>query len=154
MQEYYGKLLEIQTAENMEEKEIEWKVDNKFQEIIEQGKADQKIITTTEIRKAIKGMKNKKVGEKNNWKAKWIKEGDWYWVGFPIVGGMDPPSYDFFQNPSPRRNRCPPTVQHPPPLKNEAPPIWKTTPHPLKHETPFYEMIPWKSTINNTLKSG
>ena len=148
MQEYYGKLLEIQTAENMEEKEIEWKVDNKFQEIIEQGKADQKIITTTEIRKAIKGMKNKKVGEKNNWKAKWIKEGDWYWAGFPIVGGMGPPSYDFFQNPTPPPTLCPP------PLKNEAPPIWKTTPHPLKHETPFYEMIPWKSTINNTLKSG
>ena len=109
MQEYYGKLLEIQTAENMEEKEIEWKVDNKFQEIIGQGKADQKIITTTEIRKAIKGMKNKKVGEKNNWKAKWIKEGDWYWAGFPIVGGHGPPIFWFFSKP-------------PPPLKNEAPP--------------------------------
>ena len=134
MQEYYGKLLEIQTAENMEEKEIEWKVDNKFQEIIEQGKADQKIITTTEIRKAIKGMKNKKVGEKNNWKAKWIKEGDWYWAGFPIVGGAWAPHLIiFFKTP---------------------PPTWKTTPHPLKHETPFYEMIPWKSTINNPLKSG
>ena len=153
MQEYYGKLLEIQTAENMEEKEIEWKVD-KFQEIIEQGKADQKIITTTEIRKAIKGMKNKKVGEKNNWKAKWIKEGDWYWAGFPIVGGAWAPHLMiFFKTPPPTKTDTPPWG-NPPPLKNEAPPIWKTTPHPLKHETPFYEMIPWKSTINNTLKSG
>ena len=133
MQEYYGKLLEIQTAENMEEKEIEWKVDNKFQEIIGQGKADQKIITTTEIRKAIKGMKNKKVGEKNNWKAKWIKEGDWYWAGFPIVGGMGPPSYDFFQNPSPHQNWCSPMGQPPPPhLKMKPPPHLKNNPPPIE----------------------
>ena len=123
MQEYYGKLLEIQTAENMEEKEIEWKVDNKFQEIIGQGKADQKIITTTEIRKAIKGMKNKKVGEKNNWKAKWIKEGDWYWAGFPIVGGHGPPIFWFFSKPlPPPKLMLPHGATPPPPLKNEAPP--------------------------------
>ena len=41
----------------------------------------------------------------------------------------------------------------PPPLKNEAPPSEKQAP-PLKHERPFYEMIPRKSTINNNLKSS
>ena len=124
MQEYYGKLLEIQTAENMEEKEIEWKVDNKFQEIIEQGKADQKIITT-EIRKAIKGMKNKKVGEKNNWKAKWIKEGDWYWAGFPIVGGHGPPIFWFFSKPlPPPKLMLPPGATPPPPSEKQPPTHW------------------------------
>ena len=59
----------------MEEEEIEQIVDKKFQEIIAEGKIDQEIITKTEIRKAIKGMKNKKAGDKNNWKAEWIKEG-------------------------------------------------------------------------------
>ena len=50
----------------MEEEEIEQIVDKKFQEIIAEGKIDQEIITKTEIRKAIKGMKNKKAGDKNN----------------------------------------------------------------------------------------
>ena len=50
----------------------------------------------------------------------------------------------FFQNP-PHQNRCPP-MGHPP--------IWKTTPPPLKHETPFHEMIPRKRKINNNLKSS
>ena len=59
----------------MEEEEIEQIVDKKFQEIIAEGKIDREIITKTEIRKAIKGMKNKKAGDKNNWKAEWIKEG-------------------------------------------------------------------------------
>ena len=53
----------------MEEKEIEGKVDNKCQEIIAEEKTHQEIITTTEIRKAVKGMKNKIVGDKNTWKA-------------------------------------------------------------------------------------
>ena len=51
----------------MEEEEIERKVDKKFQEIIEERKTDQKILTI-EIRKEIKGMKNKKAGDKNNCK--------------------------------------------------------------------------------------
>ena len=39
----------------------------KFQEIIPDEKIDRKITTTTtEIRKAIKGMKNKKSGDKKN----------------------------------------------------------------------------------------
>ena len=59
----------------MEEEEIEQIVDKKFQEIIAEGKIDQEIITKTEIRKAIKGMKNKKAGDKNNWKTEWIKGG-------------------------------------------------------------------------------
>ena len=62
-------------VENMEEEETEQIIDKKFQEIIAEGKADRKVITTTEKRKAIKGMKNKKPGDKNNWKAEWIKEG-------------------------------------------------------------------------------
>ena len=41
----------------------------------------------------------------------------------------------------------------PPHLKNEAPNL-KNNPSPLKHETPFCEMIPRKSTINNNLKSS
>ena len=71
----YKKLSKIRPAENMEEKEIEGKVDNKCQEIIAEEKTHQEIITTTEIRKAVKGMKNKIVGDKNNWKAQWIKKG-------------------------------------------------------------------------------
>ena len=46
-----------------------------FKKIITEGKIDWEIITETEIRKAIKGMKNKKTGDKNNWTAEWIKEG-------------------------------------------------------------------------------
>ena len=59
----------------MEEEEIEQIVDKKFHEIIAEGKADQEIIKSTEIREAIKGMKNKKTGDKNNRKAEWIKGG-------------------------------------------------------------------------------
>ena len=45
----------------MEEKEIEQIVDKTFQEIIAEGVMDHKTTTTTtEIRKAIKGMKKKK----------------------------------------------------------------------------------------------
>ena len=62
-------------AENMEEKEIEQMVHKIFQEIIAEGKADREIIAKSELRNAIKGMKNKKAGDKNNWKAEWIKEG-------------------------------------------------------------------------------
>ena len=43
-----------------------------------------------------------------------------------------------------------------PPLKNEAHHLKNTPPPPpqLKHETPFHEMIPRKSTIDNNLKSS
>ena len=50
-----------------------------------------------------------------------------------------------------------------PPLKNEAPSPLKNNPLPLpptpppprlKRETPFHEMIPRKTTINNNLKSS
>ena len=57
---YYKELLKIRPAENMEEDKIQKKVDKKFQKIIAEGKEDQEVITTTAIRKAIKGMKNKK----------------------------------------------------------------------------------------------
>ena len=63
---YYKELLKVRPAENMEEEEIEQIVDKKFQEIIAEGKIDWEIITKTEIRKAIKGMKNKEAGDKNN----------------------------------------------------------------------------------------
>ena len=54
----------------MEEKEIEQMVHKILQEIIAEGKADREIIAKSELRNAIKGLKNK-----NNWKAEWIKEG-------------------------------------------------------------------------------
>ena len=57
---YYKELLKVRPAENMEEKEIEKIVDKTFQEIIAEGVMDREITTTTEIRKAIKGMKKKK----------------------------------------------------------------------------------------------
>ena len=44
----------------MEEKETERIFDTKFQELMADGKAEGKMMTATEIRKAIKGMKNKK----------------------------------------------------------------------------------------------
>ena len=47
----------------MDEEEIEQIVDNKFQEVIAEEKIDQEI--TTEIRKAVKGMRNKKAGLEN-----------------------------------------------------------------------------------------
>ena len=59
----------------MEEQEIERIVDKKFQEIIAEEKADRELRTTKEIRKTIKGMKDTKTGDKNNWKAERIKEG-------------------------------------------------------------------------------
>ena len=54
----------------MEEEEIEQKDDRKFQEIIAEGKADQEVTTTTEIKKSIKGI----AGEKDNRKAECIRE--------------------------------------------------------------------------------
>ena len=48
----------------------------KFQEIIPDEKIDREITTaTTEIRKAIKWIKNKKSGDQKNWKTERIKEG-------------------------------------------------------------------------------
>ena len=43
----------------MEEEEMDGKIYKKFQEIITEGKDDRDIITTAEIRKAIKRMKKK-----------------------------------------------------------------------------------------------
>ena len=63
----------------MEEEEIEQKVDKKCQEIIAEGTEDMEITSTTEIRKTIKGIKNKKEGDKNNWKAEWIKKEETKW---------------------------------------------------------------------------
>ena len=57
----------------MKEKETERKVDKKFQEIIAEWKAGREVIR--EKRKSIKGMKNKKAGDKNNSKVEWIEEG-------------------------------------------------------------------------------
>ena len=66
--------------------------------------------------------------------------------------GVGAPSHltNFLEPPLPKPM---PPMGHPhPPLKNEAPTIWKTTPPLLKHETPFHDMIPRKSTIINNLK--
>ena len=78
-------------------------------------------------------------------------------AGFPIVGGhwgAPPPPHPtiFFENP-PIKTDAPMGC---PLLKNKAPPILKTTPppRPIKHEAPFYEMIPQKSTTHNNLKSS
>ena len=61
-------------------------------------------------------------------------------------------SYDFFLNPPPAKTDAPPWGT--PPLKNDASFHLKNNLHPLKHETPFHEMIPRKSTINHQFKSS
>ena len=53
---HYKDLLVKRRAENMEEEEFEKTVYKKFQEIISEGKGVREIITTTKIRKVIKGM--------------------------------------------------------------------------------------------------
>ena len=82
-------------------------------------------------------------------------------LGFPmvvvVVGGGGghggaPPSSNFFRNPHPHQNRCPPWGT-PSPVKNEAPHL-KSKPPPLKREASFHEMILGKSTIYNNLKSS
>ena len=55
----YKELFKIRSVENMEEEEMDGKIYKKFQEIITEGKDDRDIITTAEIRKAIKRMKKK-----------------------------------------------------------------------------------------------
>ena len=62
--------------------------------------------------------------------------------------GVPPPILRIFLNP-PYQNRCP-SPPHPH-LKMKPPPSEKQPPL-LKHETPFHEMIPRKSAINNNLK--
>ena len=52
--------MKIRPAENLEEEEIERIVDKTFQGIIAEGKTDRKMVTTTELRKAINRMKNRK----------------------------------------------------------------------------------------------
>lgn len=64
------KTFQRKTAENMKQEEIEQIVGKKFQEIIAEGKADREIIG-----KQSRDWKIKKVGDKNNRKAEWIKEG-------------------------------------------------------------------------------
>ena len=73
---------------------------------------------------------------------------------FPIVGGggmrgHPPPSNNFFWK-TPHQNWCP-LWGTPAYLKMKLPSFEKET-FPLKHEAPFHEMIPRKSTINNHLK--
>ena len=55
----YKELFKIRSVENMEEEEMDGKIYKKFQEIITEVKDDRDIITTAEIRKAIKRMKKK-----------------------------------------------------------------------------------------------
>ena len=52
--------MKIRPAENTEEEDIEQVVDEKFQGKIEEEKIDWEIITITEIKKPIKGIKKKK----------------------------------------------------------------------------------------------
>ena len=63
--------------------------------------------------------------------------------------GALPPSYNFLQKP-------PPSKWMPTPTKDEVSSSEKQTPFPLplKHEAPFHDMIPRKSTVNNNLKSS
>ena len=63
-----------------------------------------------------------------------------------------PPILWFSLTPSPPKSFPPPPWDALPHLEMK-PPIWKMN-SPLKHETPFLEMIPRKSTINNNLKSS
>ena len=83
-----------------------------------------------------------------------------YFTGFPIFRGAwqaPPSSYNFFLKLPSIKTDYP--HEGAPPLKNEAPHLKNNTPPPppsppLKHEAPFHEMIPRKSTINNNLKSS
>ena len=79
----------------------------------------------------------------------------WFFSGFPIVGrrhgGRGRPSIlRIFSTPLPK---VMPPMGHPPHphLKMKPPPSEKQSP-PMKHETPFREVILKKSTINNNLK--
>ena len=65
------------------------------------------------------------------------------------MGGTPPPILQFFSNrPPPIKTDAPPPMGHTPHLKMKPLPYEKQTP-PLKHEAPFHEMIPRKSTVNN-----
>ena len=63
-------------------------------------------------------------------------------------GAPPPPFYNFFQTALPPSKLMPLPMGHTPHLKMKPLPYEKQTP-PLKHEAPFHEMIPRKSTINN-----
>ena len=67
--------------------------------------------------------------------------------------GMPPHPMIFFEPPLPSKLMSP--MGHTPYLKMKPPPSEKKPPlPPLKHEAPFDEMIPRKSTIINNLKSS
>ena len=68
------------------------------------------------------------------------------------MGGVLPPSYDFFRNPRPPAKPILPPWSTPPHLKRK--PHLKNKASPLKRETLFHEMIPRKSTITNHFKSS
>ena len=59
----------------------------------------------------------------------------------------------FFETPPPTKTNPPHGVSPHLKMKPPPPPSEKQT-LPLKHETPFHEMIPRKSTINNNLISS
>ena len=66
--------------------------------------------------------------------------------GFPIVGqgGMGgDPNFMIFLNPPPPPKLMP--SHGVPPYLKIKPLIWKMNSPPLKHETPFHEMIPKKA---------
>ena len=60
------------------------------------------------------------------------------------MGGGAPPILQFFLKPLPPPKLMPP-YEAPPNLKIKPPPSEKQPPLPLKHETPFHEMIPKKA---------
>ena len=66
------------------------------------------------------------------------------------MGGR-PPSCNVFRNP-PTKTDAPHGAS--PPFKNEGPQLKNNPPPLLKRETPFHEIIPRKSTINNNLISN
>ena len=86
-----------------------------------------------------------------HWLLKILFQYAWKTWFAKVVGGGCPLSYDFLW-PPPHQNWFPPPWDALPHLEMK-PPIWKMN-SPLKHETPFLEMIPRKSTINNNLKSS
>ena len=79
--------------------------------------------------------------------------------GFPIVGGMGdtpcppPPILLIFSKTPPTKTDVP-HMEHAPHLKMTPQSEKQPPPPSLKHETPFHEMLPRKSTINNNLKSS
>ena len=77
LEEYkkYENLRKTKQSETAEERQIQFKVEKEFQQIINRKGDKKERITETIIRKAIRKMKNKKAADRLGWETEWIKEG-------------------------------------------------------------------------------